>query len=63
MLKQCACSITVVKGAPCDINVDVLIVCTCAQAACWGYSSLLDVPSSPLDVEVRPLCDRWVHIM
>lgn len=28
------------------------------QVACWGYGSLQAVPQSPLDVEVRPLCDR-----
>lgn len=31
---------------------------TVAQAAAWGFSSLLDVPASPLDILVRPLCDR-----
>lgn len=34
------------------------MLCTVVQAAAWGYSSLQEVPQSPLDLLVRPLCDR-----
>jgi len=42
----------------CFVLLVALLSCPYTQAAAWGFSSLLGVPASPLDILVRPLCDR-----